>query len=201
MATQRHSEEQKIWDLPSHIPCSLAIKIHRWKKKSHTTTLEQTVRQENQKTDGCSAASWRPGLACPAFTRLFKTAETLVAGFLQGSGRSAELISWAANCKCSQQQRIAAAPRRTVFLGCPPLPYPECTWPSQLHSQLLPLGVGKVLSKHYGSFKQQNSLAVTSTNFKGSIKALLEITLKLSIEIADQSQTQKQCDNLCKNIE
>lgn len=65
-------------------------------------------------------------------------------------------------------------------------------------SQLLPPQVGKVLSKHYRSFTQQNSLAVNSIHFKGSIKALLKITLKLSSEIADQSQTQKQCDNLGK---
>lgn len=65
-------------------------------------------------------------------------------------------------------------------------------------SQLLPPQVGKVLSKHYRSFTQQNSLAVNFIHFKGSIKALLKITLKLSSEIADQSQTQKQCDNLGK---
>lgn len=67
-------------------------------------------------------------------------------------------------------------------------------------SQLLPLRVGKALSKHYRSFKQQNSLPVNSIHFKGLMKALLEIVLKLSTEIADQSQTQKQSDNLCKKI-
>lgn len=43
------------------------------------------------------------------------------------------------------------------------------------------------MSKHYRGFKQHNSLAVASINFKGSIKALLEIILKLSTERADQS--------------
>lgn len=47
-------------------------------------------------------------------------------------------------------------------------------------SQLLPPGVGKVLSKHYRSLKQHNSLAVNSIHFKGSIKALLEIISNLS---------------------
>lgn len=43
---------------------------------------------------------------------------------------------------------------------------------------------------------EQDSLAVNSIHFKGSIKALLKIISKLSTETADQSQTQKQCDNL-----
>lgn len=153
-------------------------------KKSHTSTLEQTVREEKLRKDWWLLCSFLMTWSC--VSQIHKALSEELRHLWQGFCKAmVEVLNLFPELQTASVLTVAAAPR-TVFLGCALLLHPECTGPSKPHPQLLPLGIGKVLSKHYRSFKQQNSLAVTSINFKGSIKALLEIILKLSTEIAFQ---------------